>query len=319
MKIIFVILFSLTIISSFVFANGQSEITIEAHLDKKSYTIADEIIVTGKIIGFDSKIHSESPVTMSIISEKRNVLVIDQVYPNSDGTFSFSHKVFGDVYSKQLVIIAFERNPAFQTEFTILGYLKIIEVESNPPGSDIGKEWVRLFNPLNKPIDLTNMIINSVHGDNNRHKLSGSIGPCDDLIVTLPGQFVDNEFDTLSITLGTPYNVHSVDVSDEGNDDSTWKLDPPECEGGQNQDSSETQIDPPSLELDADVVCPKGKIVVDGKCASPPITMPTDEPIQKIPDWVKNIFVWYGQDQVSEDELLNAIKYLINEKIIKLD
>jgi len=39
----------------------------------------------------------------------------------------------------------------------------------------------------------------------------------------------------------------------------------------------------------------------------------------KIPDWVKNIFVWYGQDQVSEDELLNAIKYLINEEIIKLD
>jgi len=36
----------------------------------------------------------------------------------------------------------------------------------------------------------------------------------------------------------------------------------------------------------------------------------------KIPDWVKNIFVWYGQDQVSEDELLNAIKYLINEKIL---
>jgi len=37
---------------------------------------------------------------------------------------------------------------------------------------------------------------------------------------------------------------------------------------------------------------------------------------QKIPDWVKNIFLWYGQDQVSEDELLNAIKYLINEGIL---
>jgi len=36
----------------------------------------------------------------------------------------------------------------------------------------------------------------------------------------------------------------------------------------------------------------------------------------KIPDWVKNIFVWYSQDQVSEDELLNAIKYLITEGIL---
>ena len=40
---------------------------------------------------------------------------------------------------------------------------------------------------------------------------------------------------------------------------------------------------------------------------------------QKIPDWVKNIFLWYGQDQVSEDELLNAIKYLINEGILVVD
>ncbi len=37
---------------------------------------------------------------------------------------------------------------------------------------------------------------------------------------------------------------------------------------------------------------------------------------EKIPNWVKNIFGWYAQDQVSEDELLNAIKYLIDEGIL---
>ena len=40
---------------------------------------------------------------------------------------------------------------------------------------------------------------------------------------------------------------------------------------------------------------------------------------EKIPDWVKNIFGWYSQDQVSEDELLNAIKYLIDEGILVVD
>ena len=39
----------------------------------------------------------------------------------------------------------------------------------------------------------------------------------------------------------------------------------------------------------------------------------------KIPDWVKNIFLWYGQDQVSEDEIISAIKFLIEAGIIKLD
>ena len=43
------------------------------------------------------------------------------------------------------------------------------------------------------------------------------------------------------------------------------------------------------------------------------------EEIQKIPDWVKNIFTWYSQDQISEDEVLNAIKFLINQGIIDLD
>ena len=61
---------------------------------------------------------------------------------------------------------------------------------------------------------------------------------------------------------------------------------------------SHTPIDPPSLQLDAG---------------------PSDQSIQKIPEWVRNIFVWYADDQVSEDELLNAIKYLINEKIINLN
>jgi peptidoglycan/xylan/chitin deacetylase (PgdA/CDA1 family) len=65
-----------------------------------------------------------------------------------------------------------------------------------------------------------------------------------------------------------------------------------------SEPESQTQIDHPSLQLDV---------------------VPSDHSIQKIPEWVRNIFVWYADDQVSEDELLNAIKYLINEKIINLN
>lgn len=39
----------------------------------------------------------------------------------------------------------------------------------------------------------------------------------------------------------------------------------------------------------------------------------------KIPEWVKNVFVWYGQNQISEDELLNSIKFLIENKILTID
>ena len=38
-----------------------------------------------------------------------------------------------------------------------------------------------------------------------------------------------------------------------------------------------------------------------------------------IPSWVKNMFIWYGDDMISENELLSAIQFLVNEKIIILN
>ena len=37
---------------------------------------------------------------------------------------------------------------------------------------------------------------------------------------------------------------------------------------------------------------------------------------ESIPKCAKNIFVWYAEDKVEESELLKAIQYLINSKII---
>jgi len=38
----------------------------------------------------------------------------------------------------------------------------------------------------------------------------------------------------------------------------------------------------------------------------------------KLPDWVRNIFSWYGEDKISEDELISALQFLIKEGIIKV-
>ena len=40
---------------------------------------------------------------------------------------------------------------------------------------------------------------------------------------------------------------------------------------------------------------------------------------QQVPDWIKNTAKWYGDDMISDDEFLNAIKFLIENKIIVLD
>ncbi len=49
-----------------------------------------------------------------------------------------------------------------------------------------------------------------------------------------------------------------------------------------------------------------------------PQSEPTNSTTNKIPEWVKDIFLWYSQDQISEDEIISAIQYLVNEGIIKL-
>ena len=39
---------------------------------------------------------------------------------------------------------------------------------------------------------------------------------------------------------------------------------------------------------------------------------------KKIPDWIKNIFAWYIEDKVTEEELLGAIEFLVNQNIIQI-
>ena len=52
-------------------------------------------------------------------------------------------------------------------------------------------------------------------------------------------------------------------------------------------------------------------------------SLPTETSIinkkSEIPAWIKNVFVWYGDDMISEKELLSAIKFLVNDGIINLD
>jgi len=40
---------------------------------------------------------------------------------------------------------------------------------------------------------------------------------------------------------------------------------------------------------------------------------------ETIPEWVRNIFVWYGQDVISESELLEALKFLIENGILIIE
>lgn len=49
-----------------------------------------------------------------------------------------------------------------------------------------------------------------------------------------------------------------------------------------------------------------------------PLPTPSITTATKIPSWVKNIFIFYGQGRISDDDLIGAIQYLVQQGIIHL-
>ena len=45
----------------------------------------------------------------------------------------------------------------------------------------------------------------------------------------------------------------------------------------------------------------------------------TEESIQKIPNWVRQIFIWYAAEQITESQILGAIQFLVQQGIIELE
>ena len=51
-----------------------------------------------------------------------------------------------------------------------------------------------------------------------------------------------------------------------------------------------------------------------------PIEIKSELPsVQKIPDWVKNVFILYANGNITENELISALKFLIEQEIIKIN
>jgi len=78
-----------------------------------------------------------------------------------------------------------------------LSNIVIYEVEPNPIGADEGKEWVRLFNPSDNPVDMIGWSITSSHGIRTTYFFTSNIEACDFLTIVFPRELIDNEEESL--------------------------------------------------------------------------------------------------------------------------
>ena len=56
--------------------------------------------------------------------------------------------------------------------------------------------------------------------------------------------------------------------------------------------------------------------IEEGICLDAPGNPPPPVP-EKLPEWVRNLFIWYAEKRISEAELLDAIQFLIDQGVLK--
>ncbi|MFQ5441062.1 MAG: hypothetical protein ACE5DL_06330 [Nitrosopumilaceae archaeon] len=271
MKIIFLLLV-ISLIPLITLANAQTPLSIDAQTANIFYDYGESVGVSGKIQNYDPDLHSHLNVEYSVLNPSGDVITLGQTDQISTGSFSFnfiargtSFESSGD-YSIRLVFGT--------TETEIPMFLK--------GGSEI-------------PPDVTAPIILQLQD------IVVYAETVDGLTeVTYNVQVTDDTDEPIKPickpTSGFSFSIGDTIVQCTARDSVgnfaipmlfTVTVNPPEV----------TQIDPPSLELDAG---------------------PEDTSEQKIPDWVKNTMKWFIEGAITEDEIISAIQYLVNAGIIKL-
>ncbi len=85
--------------SSSVFADNHDIPPISASTELPAYENGDRVIITGNIRDFDSSVDQGKAITIVVKSPSENIVGIDQVVPNSDGTFTSSKIIAGGIWN----------------------------------------------------------------------------------------------------------------------------------------------------------------------------------------------------------------------------
>lgn len=126
-----------------------------------------------------------------------------------------------------LILSGFYLNQVFaQSQITI------IEVETNPAGSDAGNEWIRIFNPSSSSVDISGWKIRTTHGQTNTYTIASGtiIDTCNDLRINFPSQFLDNTDESV-ILQDRNGNIadQTPTINDSQNTAVTWTGQIPSC------------------------------------------------------------------------------------------
>jgi hypothetical protein len=113
--------------------------------------------------------------------------------------------------------------------FPIVDHVVINEVEQNPLGDDSNHEWLVLYNPTEATVDITGWKIQTTHGRSRTYAIPAGtmLLPGGVWNITFPGQFVDNEDESLVLLNAQGQVIDSTPtLTDTADDSNTWQRSP---------------------------------------------------------------------------------------------
>ncbi len=273
MKIIFLLVL-ISMIPFAVLANAQTPISIDAHTNKSFYDYGESVGVSGKIKNYDSSLHSDIVLTYSVLDPTGEIITSGQTNQSPFGAFSFSVVARGT---------SFESSGDYSIQLVFGTAQNEIPLFLVGGGSETGPDVTAPVILQQVDIEITAETI--------------------DALTTVTFEvFATDDTDENIRPICKPASGFSFSIGETivqcSARDAAGNFALPVSFTIIVNAPDETQIDPPSLELDAG---------------------PDDTSEQKIPDWVKNTMQWYIDGAISEDEMISAIQFLVNAGIIILD
>lgn len=277
----------------------SNQATISISTDKSSYNQGDTIVMTGHV----SPVNSTTAITIRLFNSHQNLISVIQLLPSSDGSFTKTVLITGPLW----------QDAGTYTIVTQYGKYTQTNATFYYNGGDGSSSITKTINATyslqsgsqvyNIPYIIKGGTVNSMNILANKFTLEISINTNADgsITITLPRALIDAKQNNVDVQFSITVN---------GN---------PMTQFSETQGSVVRILSIPFHNEDSKISI-TGTQVNSVSPSSSPVLTPLTPMIapSKIPSWVKHIFIFYGQGQVSEDELLNALKFLIQQGILKV-
>lgn len=262
--------------------NQTNNSTLTIQTDLPSYKLGNTIVLTGHI----TNLQSSSAITIRVFNPSQNLISVSQILPSSDGSFTKTILTVLPLWSESgtyTIVTQYGKYIQTSTTFSYIGQSSSsITVTTDKPSYSYGN---------------TILISGKVQGDILQNV------PMSIRIVTPSGNLVIA--DQLSVGSDGTFSRTISSSGSSWSDAGTYQI---VVQYGSSDRTSQTTFQ------------------FSGTNTSPtPTPQPTPSSSttistpSKIPNWVKGVFSFYAQGNLSDDDLIKALQFLIQQGIIKVN